>query len=80
MNDTQSLTLHDTVIPTAYTVKYVGATLDSRGLFQLEKSLSPIDRKWLYVISLNFFVWRHECHRLLLKFGLKQIFSCLTPN
>ena len=51
-----------------------------RGLFQLEKSLSPIDRKWLYVINLNFFVWRHECHRFLLKFWLKQIFSCLTPN
>ena len=50
------------------------------GLFQLEKSLSPIDRKWLYVINLNFFVWRHECHRFLLKFWLKQIFSCLTPN
>ena len=38
------------------------------GLFQLEKSLSPIDRKWLHVINLNFFVWRHESHRLLLKY------------
>ena len=34
----------------------------SRGLFQLEKSLRPIKRKWLYVINLKFFVWRHECH------------------
>ena len=52
------------------------------GLFQLEKSLSPIDRKWLYIINLNFFVWRHKCHRFLLKFWLffKQLFSCLTPN
>ena len=50
------------------------------GLFQLEKALSSIDRKWLYVINLNFFVWRHECHRFLLKFWLKQIFPCLTPN
>ena len=28
--DTQSLTLHDTVIPRAYTVKYLGATLDPK--------------------------------------------------
>ena len=51
-----------------------------RELFQLEKSLSPIDRKWLYVINLNFFVWRHECPRFLLKYWLKQCFSCLTAN
>ena len=38
------------------------------GLFQSEKSLSLIDRKRLYIINLTFFVWRHECHRFLLKF------------
>ena len=54
--------------------------LSTWGLFQLEKSLSPIDRKRLYIINLNFFVWRHECQRILLKFWLKQFFSCLTPN
>ena len=47
--------------------------IKSWGLFQLEKSLSPIKRKWLYVINLNFFVWRHECHKFLLNFWLKQI-------
>ena len=44
------------------------------------KLLSPFKRKWLYVINPNFFVWRHECHKFLLNFWLKQIFSCLTPN
>ena len=39
-----------------------------------KKNLSPIKRKWLYVINLNFFVWRHECHKFLLNFWLKQIF------
>ena len=39
---------------------------DCRGLFQLEKSSSPIDRKWLYVINLNFFVWRQEGMSLIL--------------
>ena len=39
------------------------------GLFQLE-----IKQKWLYVINVNFFVWRHECHKFLLNFWLKQFF------
>ena len=37
------------------------------GCFNQKKSLSPIERKQLYVINLNFFVWRHEYHRFLLK-------------
>ena len=56
----------------------ISCVLQSRGLLQLEKS--PIDRKWLYVINPNSFVWKHECHRFLLKYWLKQIFSYLTPN
>ena len=65
--------------PLSFLLKSI-KSLATWGLFQLEKSLSPIKRKWLYVINLNFFVWRHECHNFLLNFWLKQIFSCLTPN
>ena len=36
------------------------------GLFQLEKSLNPIDKKWLYIVILNFFFG--ENNRLLLNF------------
>ena len=50
------------------------------GLFQLEESLSSTERKRLYISNLNSFVWRHDCNRFLLKFWLKQCFSCLTPN
>ena len=57
-----------------------GMSQSHPGAVSIKKSLSPIDQKWLYVINLNFFVWRHECHRFLLKFWLKQVFSCLTPN
>ena len=61
-----------------YSVTFAPSSMRSdslwpRGLFQLEKSLSPIDWNWLYVINLSFFVWRHECHRFLLSFWLKQI-------
>ena len=42
--------------------------------------LIRIDQKWLYVINLNFFAWRHECHRFLLKFWLELTFSCVIPN
>ena len=38
------------------------------GLFQLEKSLNPIDQKWLYIVILNFFFGEKCNNRLWLNF------------
>ena len=77
-----SLTIHNYVDQGETTLQRQPRHPDtaSGGCFHYKKTLSPspIDRKLLYVIILIFFVLRHECHRSLLKFWLKQIFFLLN--